>query len=105
MDIYNIKENKPKLHNILFAVTSPKDYEMERLLLLEDMPETEYGEYVLVEGYHCSCYGFDDTKWEATKYTREELSKLLTREYSEDYEYNRCKLKTFWEQYLGRYCW
>lgn len=101
MDNYNIKDNKPKLHNILFATTSPKDYEMDRLLLLEDMPETEYGEYVLVEGYHCSCYGFDDTRWEATKYTKDELSKLLTREYNEDYEYNRCRLKRFWAQYWG----
>lgn len=96
---YNIRENKPQLHNILFAVTSERDYQMNRLLLLERMPDTdEFNEYVLVEGYHCSCYGFDDCRWEATVYTREELSKLLQANF-EDYEYTRQKLQQFWNNY------
>ena len=83
-----------KPHNIVYAATTKPDYEMERLILLVDMPETNYGEYVLVEGSHCSCYDFDDTKWEATVYTREELKKLLE---NVDIEVDplRAKLKNF----------
>ena len=33
--------------------------------------------YVLVEGYHCSCYGFDETEWDCTKLTETELKKIL----------------------------
>ncbi len=85
-----------KPYNILYAVTSEPDYEMERLMLLEDMPETNYKEYVLVEGYHCSCYDFDDTNWEATVYTKEELEKLL-----ENADRGlRAKLKNFINQNL-----
>lgn len=76
MKKYNLDKNKIKLHNIVYAITSKPDYEMERILLLEDLEDLEYGEYVVVEGCHCSCYGFDDTKWDAMKYTREELIKL-----------------------------
>ncbi len=66
----------------------------QKLWRLIDMPETNYGEYVLVEGSHCSCYDFDDTKWEATVYTREELKKLLE---NVDVEVDplRAKLKNF----------
>ncbi len=98
MKKYNIKENKPQLHNILFATTSSRDYEMNRLLLLEKMPDTSYDEFVLVEGYHCSCYDFDETSWEATVYTREELTNLLKADFS-DYEYTRQKLQQFWNNY------
>lgn len=83
-----------KPHNIVYAATTKPDYEMNRLILLEDMPETVYGEYVLVEGYHCSCYDFDDTKWEATVYTKEELGKLLENVDCEIYPL-RAKLKNF----------
>ena len=50
MEKYNI-ENKSdiKLHNIVYCITSPITYEMERLLLLEDMPDCNYNEFVLVE--------------------------------------------------------
>ena len=61
MEKYNLKNKEIKLHNILFATTSTIDYDMERLILLQDMPESKENEYVLVEGYHCSCYGFDET--------------------------------------------
>jgi len=71
---------------------------MNRLLLLEKMPDTSYDEFVLVEGYHCSCYDFDETSWEATVYTREELTNLLKADFS-DYEYTRQKLQQFWNNY------
>ena len=41
MEKYNFKNKTDiKMHNVLFAITSERDYEMERLLLLEDMPDT-----------------------------------------------------------------
>jgi len=76
MEKYKLNKNDIKIHNIIYAYTSSPDYEMERYLLLENMPNCKYDEYVVVEGYHCSCYGFDDTEWEAMKYTEEELIKL-----------------------------
>lgn len=49
MEKYNLKNKTDiKMHNVLFATTSERDYEMKRLLLLEDMPDTEYNEFVLV---------------------------------------------------------
>ena len=80
MKKYNLKNKTDiKMHNVLFATTSERNYEMERLLLLEDMPDTEYNEFVLVEGSHCSCYDFDETNWDCTKLTKDELNKLLEK--------------------------
>ena len=80
MTNYNLKNKADiKMHNVLFATTSERDYDMERLLLLEDMPDTKYNEFVLVEGFHCSCYDFDETNWDCTKLTKDELNKLLEK--------------------------
>lgn len=76
MEKYNLKKNDIKIHNIVIAYTTAPDYEMSRYFLLEDMKDLKYNEYLIVEGYHCSCYGFDDTRWEAIKYTKEELLKI-----------------------------
>ena len=94
---YDLKDKIVEFHHVLFATTTPVDYEMSRLLLLEDMPDTDWNEYVFVEGYHCSCYGFDDTQWEATVYTDKELEKLLEAEYP--YEGCRKELQQFWKEY------
>ncbi|HBF4616133.1 TPA: hypothetical protein KOO48_001928 [Clostridioides difficile] len=37
---------------------------------------------MLLEGCHCSCYGFDETEWSATVYTKEELIKLSNVDYN-----------------------
>ena len=95
MDKYNIKGKKIELHNILFATTSERDYDMERLLLLEDMPDTEYGEYVLAEGGHCSCYGFDETEWDCIKVKDDELNKIL--------EQNNWGLRNRLKEFLKNY--
>ena len=76
MEAYKLDKDKIKIHNIVYAITSEPDYNMSRMFLLEDLEDLGYNEYVIVEGYHCSCYDFDDTHWEATKYTGEELIKL-----------------------------
>ena len=78
MQKYNLKNKDDiKLANILFATTSTRDYEMCRLVLLENMPNTNYNEYVLAEGGHCSCYGFDEIEWDCIVLTQKELEKIL----------------------------
>ena len=67
-----IQNIKPE--NILFALTSEEDYEMSRVIILENIEE--YGKYFILEGFHCSCYGFKDTDWKGTEYTFEEMRKL-----------------------------
>ena len=62
-------------HKIVFVLTSEPDYEMGRLIFAEDWPE--FDQFALIEGGHCSCYGFDDTRWEATIVNRDELDKIL----------------------------
>ena len=90
-----------KMHNVLFATTSQKDYEMTRLLLLENMPDTNSDEFVLAEGYHCSCYDFDDTDWDCMKLTKDELNKLLEK--IENWETLRKELKEFLKRYSMEY--
>jgi hypothetical protein len=70
--------------NIVVADTSEPDYEMSRRILLEELKGLNYGEYVLLEGGHCSCYDFDETEWDATIYTDEELSTLASAEYNQN---------------------
>lgn len=71
-----------KPHQILFTWTSYPDWEMERKILLEQVDGLDYDEYLLLEGFHCSCYGFDDTKWEGIIYTKDELRKLANADYN-----------------------
>ena len=79
MEKYDLKLSNIKFHNIVLAITSKPYYEMWRYLLIEDLEDLRYDEYVVVEGFHCSCYGFDDTKWEAIKYTKNELRTLAEK--------------------------
>jgi hypothetical protein len=71
-------------YNIVVAQTSVPDYEMSRKILLERLDGLHYGEYVLLEGGHCSCYDFDETEWDATVYEREELIKLANADYNQN---------------------
>ena len=73
-NIKNFKIGDVPHHAIAFAATSDKDYEMNRVLMAEDWPE--YGDITLINGSHCSCYGFDDTAWDATTYTLDEAKKV-----------------------------
>ncbi len=77
MKNYNIKGKIIQPQNIVFATTSEPDYEMSRLILLENMPDVGYNEYILMEGSHCSCYGFDETEWDCTQLTADELKTIL----------------------------
>ena len=93
---YDLKNVKIELHNVVFSTTTPENYEMSRLLLLEKMPQTKWDEYVLVEGGHCSCYGFDETQWDATVFSEAEMDKLMERE---QYDRTRKELREFWNKY------
>lgn len=84
MEKYDLKLSNIKFHNIVLAITSEPSYEMWRYLLIEDLEDLRYDEYIVVEGSHCSCYGFDDTKWEAIKYTKNELLTLAEKRITEN---------------------
>ena len=71
--IKNFKIDSVPVWKILFAATSMPDYEMDRIYIVE----YNVTEYLLIVGYHCSCYEFDDTNWDATAYTKDELLKVL----------------------------
>jgi hypothetical protein len=75
-----------KPHHIVIACTSEPDYEMNRQILLENGFEN----FIVLEGYHCSCYDFDDTEWEAIEYIRDELKNLANAKYNEN--------DKFWQQ-------
>lgn len=62
------------MHTVIFAVTSPCDYAMSRIIVLGSD-----GFFIVLQGSHCSCYGFDDTSWDGMEYTREELDVLMAR--------------------------
>lgn len=93
MKKYEIKNKTDlKMHNILFCTTSEVDYSMERLMLLENMPDSEHT-YILVEGSHCSCFDFDECIWYAIELNQDELIKLLKN--VKEYETLRKELKDF----------
>jgi len=73
--VSNFKLDKIPVWKIVFVVTTSPYYEMHRILLIEDWPNRD--EFTLVEGYHQSLCGFDDTKWEAMVYTCNELKRLV----------------------------
>jgi hypothetical protein len=81
----NYKELDTKLHNIICAYTTDPDYEMSRYILLEDC--SVCNGYIVVEGGHCSCYGFDETEWDAISYTADELEILANAEYNNNHPF------------------
>ena len=73
--IPNFKLEQVPSHKVAFALTSPIDYEMERILLAQDWPD--WSDYTLIQGWHCSCYDFDEAKWDAIRYGETELCQVL----------------------------
>jgi len=47
---------------------------MDRVLLVEGYPEAY--DWTVIRGWHCSCFGFDSAKWDATVYAEDELRKV-----------------------------
>jgi len=87
------KKKGIKPHQILIVITNESDYETYRRILLTDIEGLEVGEYLLLEGEHCSCYDFDETDWHGTVYTLDELNKLAKAEYNEN--------DVFWKEILS----
>ena len=90
MEKYDLQKEKVKIHNIVITITTKPDYEMNRWLLLEDLEDLKWNEYVIVEGFHCSCYNFDDTTWEAIKYTEEEELVKIAKDRINKYSFDSC---------------
>lgn len=89
----NIFKNEGiKPHQILVAITSKPDYEMDKNILLVNIEGLKYDEYLLLEGGHCSCYDFDETDWNGTIYTSDELRRLANADYN--------KNNIFWKEVL-----
>ena len=63
------------VEKIVFVLTSDIDYSMERIIFVEHWED--YGNYLILQGSHCSCYDFDEADWDATIVDEEELKKLL----------------------------
>lgn len=76
--IENFNVNSIKALEILFASTSDPEYEMDRVILLDRGIKVDevWHEYILIDGGHCSCFGFEEVEWTVIAYTREELKRL-----------------------------
>jgi len=73
--IKDFKLDKVRVEDILFVLTSDSDYEESRVIFVENY--SDYGSYLLLDGGHCSCYGWSEVTWDATILTTDELKKLL----------------------------
>lgn len=73
--IKDFKLEQVPQHRIVFVATSEPDYSMDRVIVAEDWPE--YGDTTIINGGHCSCYGFDETSWDATTYTYDEVKAVI----------------------------
>lgn len=93
----SMKDIEVRLDNVIVAYTTPNDYEMSRYFLLEGEYKKHEGRwrdhYIVVDGFHCSCYGFDETEWTAIEYPESELETLSQA----DYKYT-CDEADFWKQ-------
>lgn len=72
-----------KPHNIIITYTEVDCYDESRCILLHDIEGLGYDEFLVLEGGHCSCYGFDETEWSATVYKDDELKTLANAPYNE----------------------
>jgi len=76
MEFYtdNPKHLNIKVHEILCAYTSEPDYEMSKIIILD---RNAQGNYLVIEGSHCSCYDFDEASYGVTAYSHAELKTLV----------------------------
>ena len=97
MKEYTWENKKPILaYNIIYAVTSEENYNMSRLIILE-----ENYKYIILEGSHCSCYDFDETTWDATEF--EDLKEMKKYLNAPDYEKLRRKAFNFMNYYSNEF--
>ena len=81
--------SKIQLNKVVFAITSPLDYSMNRIYVIENTTigsGSDYGAYLILRGWHCSCFDFEETEildWEATELVGyDELSKFFSGWYN-----------------------
>lgn len=81
---------------VICASQSTPNYNEERHILLydDDFPMLG-GPFLVLEGWHCSCYDWDDVEWDATRYTRDEL--LALAESKETGGCYHAEERKFWE--------
>lgn len=96
MEKFNGNINKMAIlpHNIEFCYTSERDYEMNRIIILVEVEGLNYGDRLVLDGGHCSCYDFDETAWDAIVYTREEFAKLAKARAADAYDRRE---QNFWD--------
>jgi hypothetical protein len=79
----SIQDIKLEAHNIIYAVTNIDQLEEDRIIFAEHNAGDKHN-WVIIEGSHCSCYGFDDLEWTVIAYTRDELLLLADVEYNQN---------------------
>jgi len=84
------------LSDIILSYTNDEAYDVERGFLIGTWSYNDVkASYVIIEGEHCSCYGFDDVEWNMTAYEPSELVKVSKGRIEEGY-YN----PEFWKMVL-----
>jgi len=96
-------DNKKEIlaHDILYTCTTTCDYSMDRIIVLE-----KDNKLIFLEGGHCSCYDFDETKWEATEFDRydsESIIKFLQVDDDFDSGYLRKRTLEFLKYYSSMF--
>ena len=63
---------------VICASESTPFYDGSKLILIDANERYSSGEsFILLDGYHCSCYGFEDTAFDCTAYSKAELRELV----------------------------
>lgn len=75
MELVEIND-EVELWRIICASQSEPNYSEDRQILLYGGHHEYEDEYILLDGGHCSCYGWDEVEWSAVKYNRSELDAL-----------------------------
>ena len=81
---------------IICAAQSEPDYSEERYILIYAGENVWDDEYAVIEGGHCSCYGWNDVTWDGVGYGRDELLKLAKSKIGDSGWYCRCEQR-FWK--------
>lgn len=93
----SMKDIEVRLDNVILTSTQGNFYDQNRYFLLDgefkECNGRHQDHYIVVDGYHCSCYNFDETEWTAIEYSEEELETLSQADYN--YEGNG---SLFWRQ-------
>ena len=65
-----------KTWRIVCAAQSEPNYSESRQILIYAGDGARDDRYMLLDGGHCSCFGWEDVSWDAVEYTEEELLSL-----------------------------